>query len=128
MHTPGDIVVHFPWARVLHIGDLFGWGLFMQRRWDQLSIDRTQQVLARILDFGAEHLICGHGPFPTPHHIKRQLDYYNTMLERIAGLREEGRSVSEVKKELPPPEDMRDWWRFVDWKHAHNIEAAYSGL
>jgi hypothetical protein len=31
-------------------------------------------------------------------------------------------SLDEIEVRLPPPADMRDWWRFVDWKHRKNIE------
>ncbi len=128
MHTPGDIVVYFRWARALHVGDLFGWGLFMQHRWDARSIERTREVLLRILNFDTAHIICGHGPMPTAGHIRRQLEYYNTLLRQVSELKRKGKSLLEVKRSLPPPPDMLDWWRFVDWKHENNIETAYRGL
>jgi len=128
MHTDGDIIVYFPWAQVLHAGDLFGWGLFMQHHWDAASIERTRAVLLRLLEFETQHIVCAHGPMPAAEHIKRQLDYYNTTLNHIAELKAAGKSLAEVKAALPPPQDMLDWWRFLDWKHDHNIEAAYRAL
>lgn len=124
-HTPADTVVYFPWAKALHIADLFGWGLFMQRSWKEESIARTREVLSRILQYDAETVICGHGPLLTLDHVKRYLEYYNQTLEMIPALKESGKSLDDIKAEVLPPADMMDWWRLTAWKHASNLEAVY---
>jgi hypothetical protein len=35
---------------------------------------------------------------------------------KVAGI------IVPIERVFPPPEDMRDWWRFVDWKHRRNLE------
>ena len=43
-------VVYFPWAKVLHIADLFGWGMIPLARYDPAKIDLLKQRLARVLE------------------------------------------------------------------------------
>lgn len=126
-HTPWDSVVYFPWAKILHIADLFGWGMIPLATVDDVKIARLKQVLHRVLEYDADLLICGHGPVLKPAHIRRWLTYFDELLEQVPPLARAGRSVDEIEADLEPPADMSYWWRFVDWKHRRNLElvAAY---
>ncbi|HET6383980.1 MAG TPA: MBL fold metallo-hydrolase [Armatimonadota bacterium] len=121
-HTPADTVVHFPWARVLHIADLFGWGLFPMQRLTQPTAGRMREIIERILTYDVDTLICGHGPLLTPDHLRRWLAYFNDMLEQAPRWQEQGLDKESLLKVAPPPADMEDWWRFFAWKHARNLE------
>jgi glyoxylase-like metal-dependent hydrolase (beta-lactamase superfamily II) len=127
-HTPWDTVLYFPHARVLHIADLFGWGLIPCQP-TQTKVARLREVLNRVLEYDADALICGHGPTLTLDHIRRFVSYFEQMMQQVPPLLAQGQSVEEIERQIPPPDDMHDWWRFVDWKHKKNIEliAEFSG-
>lgn len=121
-HTQADSLVYLPWAKVLHIADLFGWGLFMQRGDTPEKTTRTREVIDRILSYDADVIVCGHGPTQTMDHIRRYRDYFNEMWEKVPALVAEGKSAEEIQAAIPVPDDMKDWFRFSDWKHDRNIE------
>jgi len=120
-HTPWDTILHFPHARVLHIADLFAWGLIPCKPTPQ-KIERLREIYDLILTYDVEKILCGHGPILTPAHIARMREYFEQMLELVPPLMAQGKSVEEIAAQISPPEDMRHWWRFVDWKHEHNIK------
>lgn len=121
-HTAEDTAIYFPWAKVLHVGDLFGWGLIPLRSLAPESIARLRAVYARLLEFDAEIIVPGHGPTLTPDHLRRFLAYFEALVQQVPPLCRAGRSPAEIERALPPPEEMRDWWRFVAWKHARNLQ------
>ena len=120
-HTPWDTVLHFPQARVLHIADLFGWGLIPCKPTPEKTA-RLKQVLNRVLAFDADVLVCGHGPTLTPDHVRRFLSYFDQMLQDVPALVSQGKTLDEIEKLVTPPSDMEEWWRFAAWKHKKNIE------
>ena len=120
-HTPWDTVLYFPHARVLHIADLFGWGLIPCQPTPQ-KVARLKEVLGRVLEYDADALICGHGPTLTLDHIRRFNTYFDMMLQAVPPLVADGKSIDDIEKEVPAPTDMEDWWRFTAWKHRKNIE------
>jgi glyoxylase-like metal-dependent hydrolase (beta-lactamase superfamily II) len=120
-HTPWDTILHFPNARVLHIADLFGWGLIPCKPTPE-KIERLREIYDRILTYDVDAIICGHGPTLTLDHIRRMREYFEGMLETVPPLLRSERSAEEVEKQVFPPDDMRSWWRFTDWKHGMNIK------
>ena len=120
-HTPWDTVLYLPQARVLHIADLFGWGLIPCQP-TPAKAARLREVLNRVLEYDADTLICGHGPTCTLQHIARFLTYFDDMMESVPALAREGKNAQEIAALVAPPSDMEDWWRFTAWKHAKNIE------
>lgn len=120
-HTPWDTVVYFPWAKVLHIADLFGWGMIPLVSYDQGKIDLLKQRLARVLEYDADQYIVGHGPVARPEDIRRWLAYLDELLDRVPPLARAGKSHEEIKAEVPVPDDMADWWKLAAWKHDHNL-------
>lgn len=120
-HTQWDTVVYFPWARVLHIADLFGWGMIPLVRFDQAKVDLLKQRLARVLEYDADTYIVGHGPLARPEDIRRWLAYLDDLLTRAIPLAKSGASVDEMEKQIPVPPDMMDWWKMSAWKHRHNL-------
>jgi glyoxylase-like metal-dependent hydrolase (beta-lactamase superfamily II) len=121
-HTPWDTVVYFPWAKVLHIADLFGWGMIPLGQMDWGKVPRLRQVLARVLEYDADVLIPGHGPLLTRDHIRRWLTYFEDLASRVPARAAAGATAEQIQREIPPPTDMADWWKLADWKHARNIQ------
>jgi glyoxylase-like metal-dependent hydrolase (beta-lactamase superfamily II) len=120
-HTKWDTILFFPHARVLHIADLFGWGLIpCQPTAERIALLR--KILTFIQTFDAQAVICGHGPNTTLAHLARFGTYMEDLLEKVPPLAKKGLSLEEIEAELPPPADMEDWWRFYAWKHKKNIE------
>jgi glyoxylase-like metal-dependent hydrolase (beta-lactamase superfamily II) len=119
-HTPWDCFLYFPHARVLHIADLFGWGLIPCRPTRE-KIARLKEVLGRVLHYDAEAVICGHGPVTSLDNIRQFLSYLDELLQKVPPLVQAGLSVEEIEEQVPPPQNMADWWRFTAWKHTKNI-------
>jgi cyclase len=120
-HTPWDTVVYFPWARVLHIADLFGWGMIPLAKYDPDRVALLRRHLGRVLEYEADQYIVGHGPVARPEHLRRWLQYRDQLQEQVPPLARAGRSEAELAAAVPVPEDMRDWWKLEAWKHAHNL-------
>ncbi len=120
-HTPWDTVLFFPHAQVLHIADLFGWGLIPCKPTPE-KIARLRQVYDRLVEYDAQAVIVGHGPVATSEHLRRFRRYMDEMLDKVPPLLAAGKSDREILAQIPPPEDMKAWWRFTDWKHAKNVE------
>jgi glyoxylase-like metal-dependent hydrolase (beta-lactamase superfamily II) len=121
-HTAADTLVYFPWARVLHVGDLFLWGLLPMARVTDERTARLCEVMERILSYDADILVCGHGPVFTRDHIRRWLTYFEELRQRVPLLARQGMSADAIAAVFPPPDDMSDWWRFSEWKHRRNID------
>jgi cyclase len=120
-HTPWDTILYFPHAKVLHIADLFGWGLIPCQPTPE-KVERLRFILAEIVKYDAQAIICGHGPVTDMACIQRFSKYFEEMLQSVPPLVQQGLSTEEIEAKVLPPEDMRDWWRFFDWKHKKNIE------
>jgi cyclase len=120
-HTPWDTVVYFPWAKVLHIADLFGWGMIPLVKYDRGKVDLLKQHLHRVLEYDAHTYIVGHGPLVKPEHLRRWLTYVDDLEERVPALAQTGKSLDEIEQEVPVPPDMLDWWKLSAWKHRHNL-------
>jgi glyoxylase-like metal-dependent hydrolase (beta-lactamase superfamily II) len=120
-HTPWDTILYFPHAKVLHIADLFGWGLIPCEPTPQ-KINRLREIYDAILRYEANVVLCGHGPVLTLAHIERMREYLEGLLDVVPALLAQGKNVAEIARQVLPPDDMRHWWRFVDWKHEHNIK------
>lgn len=127
IHTPEDTCVHFAWAKVLCVGDLFGWGLIPGGPLSRDSRERLLQIMQTLIDFDAETVVPGHGPMATTSHLKRWVDYFLWLIDAVEAQRRQGADVESIKRALPTPDDMTDWWR-IDWKHPHNVEQMARGL
>lgn len=122
-HTPWDTVLFFPHARVLHIADLFGWGLIPCQPTPE-KVKLLRQILHFLIGFEGkvDSVICGHGPDLEIMHLRRFRDYFEWLMHLVQPLVNEGLEVEAILDEVPAPGDMQDWWRFHEWKHKKNIE------
>jgi cyclase len=128
-HTATDCVVWVEPERVLFAGDLFGWGLIpLTRPLRKDTYDMLRRIYARMIDFGAETVVPGHGPLATTETLRRQLQYYEWLIEQAGKALADGRSRQQFLEATPPPEDMADWWRFAEWKHADSAAKVYGAV
>lgn len=111
-HTDSDISVHFADSDVLHVGDTFWNGLYPFIDYSTGgSIDgmirATNDNLARVS--ATTVIIPGHGPVGN----KTQLTTYRDMLvavrDRVATLKQQGRTVMDVLAEKPTAEFDAKW-------------------
>lgn len=122
-HTPDDWALWVPDAKILFVGDVFGWGLIP---WDgNLRADKAayiQAVYERFLALEPETVVSGHGPLANSAILARWLRYFRDLLERIPGLVAQGLDDAAISRAVAPPDDMHDWWRFLAWKHEDTVK------
>jgi glyoxylase-like metal-dependent hydrolase (beta-lactamase superfamily II) len=124
LHTSTDCVVWFPDDGVLFTGDLFGWGLIPTGSLDDATAEQLLDTYHRMIDYAAETVVPGHGPLATTDDLRRWIAYFNWLCEQARRAAESGMSAEA----LDPPDDMRSWWRFVDWKHADSAEKVFRAV
>ncbi|MFW6061328.1 MAG: MBL fold metallo-hydrolase, partial [Planctomycetota bacterium] len=122
LHTPTDCIVWVPESRVLFTGDLFGWGLIPLTR--ALSSDSAGLLLetySRLIEYDAQTVVPGHGPLCDTETLKRFAEYFVWLVEQTHQAVQAGKSNDEITRQVTPPEDMRHWWRFSEWKHDRSL-------
>ena len=126
-HTDEDCVVWCPDASALLVGDIFGWGLVpLTRPLRADTVKLLETTYRRLIDFGARTVIPGHGPLCTTAELRRWVEYLHWLIDTaVAGVAAR-KSDEEIAAELAPPEDMKTWWRFLQWKHADSVEKVVS--
>ncbi len=123
LHTDEDCIIHLPDDGVLFTGDLFGWGMIpLIRGPDAETVRRLEQVYERLIGLAAERIVPGHGPLATTAHLRRFVEYLRQMSEIAHAGVSAGRDDNEILTDMAPPEDMSDWWRFRQWKHADSAK------
>jgi cyclase len=118
-HTPEDCIAWVPETKVLFVGDIFGWGLIP---WDApLERAKADELIAayeRLIAFEADHVVPGHGPVCTSAELRRWVEYFQWLLAEVRNAMSRGGGKPDITPDvIPPPEDMRSWWRFCAWKH-----------
>jgi len=123
-HTADDCVIWVPEDRVLFVGDIFGWGLIPCDR--PLTAAKRDELIAayrRLIAFGAERVVPGHGPLATTATLERWLEYFEWLIQAVKNAAARGACETEIAGgAIAPPADMRDWWRFCQWKHADAVK------
>ena len=122
VHTGTDCILWSPSDRILMIGDLFGWGILpLTQNLRAESEKRLLEAYQTMIDYGAETVVAGHGPLCDTSTLERFVEYYQWLKEELRRLVEQKNSDTEILMKIPPPEDMRHWWRFVEWKHEDTV-------
>ncbi len=122
-HTGEDCVLWDPAGSVLFVGDIFGWGLIpLTRNLREDSYQLLTSTIRRLIDFGADTVVPGHGPLCDSDTLRRYLEYLDELIAQARRGVEGGKSDQEILTAMTPPEDMRHWWRFVEWKHADSAQ------
>ena len=116
-------------VRALFVGDLFGWGLINLSR---SLTDETAKLLAdtyeRLIGFDAAVVIPGHGPLCTTAELTRQMEYVRSLAEQVRQAIAAGRSDRQIMGEVAPPDDMKTWWRFLQWKHEDSLRSVLAAV
>ncbi len=121
-HTDEDCIVWVPDDRALFVGDIFGWGLIpLTTSLCDESAKLLVDTYARLIEFDASVVIPGHGPLCTTAELKRWVEYFYWLHEGVSRACSAGRSERQITREIPPPEDMKTWWRFLQWKHEDGL-------
>jgi cyclase len=111
-HTPGDLIVWVPDARVAIAADVLFIGV-TPIMWAG-PLERWVAALERLLELGAERLVPGHGPVCGPNEVRRLIEYWR-WLDRAAGERlETGESPAAVARELVLGDEIAQRG-FADW-------------
>ncbi len=115
-HSNKDILIHIPEVNVLCCGDVFGWGLVpWEGKMRQDIYQNICQVYDLMISLAPETIIPGHGPLCSTDELKRWLIYFKTLVEVQM-------ATPNKLQTIAPPEDMKDWWRFVEWKHQFSLD------
>lgn len=121
-HTDEDCVVWAPGEKVLFVGDIFGWGLIpLSGPLDAESAALLVETYTRLIDFGADVVVPGHGPLCSTAELKRWVEYFRWLIAETVRLVRDGSKDGQIERELAAPADMRQWWRFLQWKHADSL-------
>jgi cyclase len=120
-HTAEDCVVWGPDDQALFVGDLFGWGLIPSGGLDGRMAKLLLDTYGRLIEFGAGVVVPGHGPVCTTAELERWTEYFRWLVEQVREACAAGKSDREILRDVAPPADMADWWRFLQWKHADSL-------
>jgi len=121
-HTRDDCVVWVPGDRALFVGDIFGWGLIPLMT--ALNAETAQHLLdtyARLIAFDAATVVPGHGPLCSTAELRRWVEYFGWLRDEVAKAISAGKGDFEIMDAVAPPEDLRGWWRFLQWKHQDSL-------
>jgi cyclase len=101
-HTDGDIVVFFPQANVVHMGDDFFSGMFPFVDLDSGgSVQGLIADIAQIIPMLAPDVkvIPGHGPLATLDDLKKFEDMLRGSVAAVAAAMKQGKSLDQMKQE-----------------------------
>lgn len=97
-HTPGDLVVWVPDAKVAIAADILFIGV-TPIMWAG-PVERWIAALELLLELGAESFVPGHGPVCGAAELERLIDYWRWLAPAARRHLEAGRSVAETAREL----------------------------
>lgn len=120
-HTDEDCVAWSPADRALFVGDIFGWGLIPSAGLDRAQAARLEATYCRLIGLDAAAVIPGHGPVCSTAELRRWLEYFRWLCREVSAACASQRNDRKVLAQIPPPQDMKGWWRFVQWKHQDSL-------
>ena len=111
-HTPGDLIVWVPDARVALAADILFIGV-TPIMWAG-PVEGWIGALELLLELGAERFVPGHGPVCGPDEVQRVIDYWR-WLDQMAGRHlAAGGSVAETARELVLGDEIAERG-FIEW-------------
>lgn len=129
-HTDGDLLVHFPAANVLHMGDCYFNGFYPII---DTGVGGTVDGLIAALDRGLAlsdprtRIVAGHGPIGTRADLKAARDMLAEVRERVAKLKRAGRTREQVLAAAPTA-DLDPVWGQNWVKPAQFVGSVYDSL
>jgi cyclase len=97
-HTPGDLIVWVPEAKIAIAADILFIGV-TPIMWVG-PLERWVAALERLLELGAEQFVSGHGPVCGPDEVRRLVDYWRWLGEAAGQRLDAGNSPAEAAREL----------------------------
>jgi cyclase len=97
-HTNGDVVIHFPSERTLHMGDLFTNGAPFCDTTSNCSIKEWDQTLQKALAYDVDTVIPGHGPLMKKADLARYVQTVATVRDRVRKACASGSPDDAVKR------------------------------
>jgi cyclase len=111
-HTPGDLIVWVPDAKIAIAADILFIGV-TPIMWAG-PVDRWIAALELLLGLGAERFVPGHGPVCGPDEVRRLIEYWRWLDQAAQQRLEAGRSPAEVARELVLGDEIAERG-FADW-------------
>ena len=111
-HTPGDLVVWIPDAKVAIAADILFIGV-TPIMWAG-PVEGWLAALELLLELGAERFVPGHGPVCGPDEVQRLIEYWRWLDPTARSHLEAGRSVADTARDLVLGEEIADRG-FADW-------------
>lgn len=129
-HTDGDLLVHFPAANVLHMGDCYFNGFYPII---DTGVGGTVDGLIAALDRGLAlsdprtRIVAGHGPIGSRADLKAARDMLAEVRERVAKLKRAGQTREQVLATAPTA-DLDPVWGQNWVKPAQFVGSVYDSL
>ena len=111
-HTPGDLVVWVPDARVAIAADILFIGV-TPIMWAG-PVERWIAALELLLDLGAERFVAGHGPVCGAEEVQRLIDYWRWLDPAARTHLDAGLSSAETARKLVLSDELAERG-FADW-------------
>jgi len=124
VHSEADTAIWLPKDRVLFTAASVGVKHFNNLR-PSVSIPDTLAAIKMMKALNPDVVIPGHGDPGTVKILDDMERYYNSLMDRVKQMAQQGKSLDEIQKELriPGTEDWEGKDRFPN-----NIEAAYRAV
>ena len=124
VHSEADTAIWLPKERVLFTAASVGVKRFNNLR-PSVSIPDTLAAIKMMKALNPDVVIPGHGDPGTVKILDDMERYYNSLMDRVKQMAQQGKSLDEIKKELriPGTEDWEGKDRFPN-----NMEAAYRAV
>jgi cyclase len=124
VHSEADTAIWLPKERVLFTAASVGVKRFNNLR-PSVSIPDTLAAIKMMKALNPEIVIPGHGDPGTVKILDDMERYYNSLMDRVKQMAQQGKSLDEIKKELRIP--GTEGWEGKD-RFPNNIEAAYRAV
>jgi cyclase len=111
-HTPGDLIVWVPDAKVAIAADILFIGV-TPIMWAG-PLEGWIAALERLLELGAERFVPGHGPVCGPDEVRRLLEYWRWVDEAAGQRLDAGTSPADTARELVLGDEIAERG-FADW-------------
>jgi cyclase len=111
-HTPGDLIVWVPDARIAIAADILFVGV-TPIMWAG-PLEGWVAALERMLELGAERFVPGHGPVCGPDEVRRLIDYWHWLDQAARERLEAGRSPVDAARELVLGDEIAER-AFAEW-------------
>ncbi len=130
-HTDGDAFVYFAAANVLHAGDLYFNGFYpfvdASSGGSVRGLIRACDVLLQVAN-DATKIVPGHGPLSNAAELRAYREMLRTVVDRVAALIGEGRTLEQVIAAKPTAEFDAKWGGSAFMPPERFLQVVYADL